>query len=143
MKRLAALLVFACSSAWAAGPAPPPEVLLESADTHWRTGDYEAAARDYEAFSRRFVRHGQAKRAVFIYLNGGPSHIDTFDPKPGRETGGPFTPVATPIPGVHLGEHLPKLAASMLSLAVIRGMTSKEGNHSRARTPRSRFSFSG
>jgi len=82
----------------------------------------------------RLAGHGKAKRAVFIYLNGGPSHIDTFDPKPGRDTGGPFKPVATPIPGVHLGEHLPKLASSMLNLAVIRGMTSKEGNHSRART---------
>jgi len=78
--------------------------------------------------------HGKAKRAIFVYLQGGPSHIDTFDPKPGRETGGPYKPVATPIPGVYLGEHLPKLAAQIEKFAVIRSMTSKEGNHSRART---------
>ncbi len=78
--------------------------------------------------------HGKAERAILVYLAGGPSHIDTFDPKPGRETGGPFVPVATRIPGVVLGQHLPKLAARMLDCALIRSMTSKEGNHSRART---------
>jgi hypothetical protein len=78
--------------------------------------------------------YGKAKRAIFVYLQGGPSHLDTFDPKPGRETGGPFKPVATPIPGVALGEHLPKLAAQMRRFALIRSMSSKEGNHSRART---------
>jgi hypothetical protein len=77
---------------------------------------------------------GKAKRAIFVYLQGGPSHIDTFDPKPGRSTGGPYKPVATAIPGVYLGEHLPKLAAQIERFAVVRSMTSKEGNHSRART---------
>src|SRR5689334_13490449 len=57
--------------------------------------------------------HAKATRAIFVYLQGGPSHIDTFDPKPGRETGGPYKPVATPIPGVYLGEHLPKLASQI------------------------------
>ncbi len=78
--------------------------------------------------------HGKAKRAIFIYLAGGPSHLDLWDPKPGRPTGGPFVPVKTPIPGVVLGQHLPKTAARMLDFALIRSMTSKEGNHSRART---------
>src|SRR5262245_7700565 len=78
--------------------------------------------------------YAKAKRAIFVYLQGGPSHLDTFDPKPGRATGGPLKPVATAIPGVYLGEHLPKLAAQMQRFALIRSMTSKEGNHSRART---------
>lgn len=78
--------------------------------------------------------HGQAKRAVLVYLAGGPSHIDTFDPKPGRPTGGEFKTVKTPIPGVHLSEHLPRVASRMLDMAVIRGMSSNEGNHTRART---------
>ncbi len=78
--------------------------------------------------------HGKAKRAIFVYLAGGPSHIDLFDPKPGRETGGPFQPVATMIPGVALGQHLPQVAGAIRHFALIRGMTSKEGNHSRART---------
>ncbi len=78
--------------------------------------------------------HAKAKRAIFVYLQGGASHLDTFDPKPGRTTGGPWKPVATAIPGVYLGQHLPKLAAQMQRFALIRSMTSKEGNHSRART---------
>lgn len=78
--------------------------------------------------------HGRAQRAIFVYLAGGPSHIDLFDPKPGRPTGGPLTPVKTAIPGVVLGEPLPRLAAQMHRFALIRSMTSKEGNHSRART---------
>src|SRR5262245_61578104 len=78
--------------------------------------------------------YAKAKRAIFVYLQGGPSHLDTFDPKPGRPTGGPFKPVATAIPGVYLGEHLPRLAAQIKRFAVVRSMTSKEGNHSRART---------
>lgn len=78
--------------------------------------------------------HGKAKRAIFVYLAGGPPHIDLWDPKPGRATGGPLTPVATAIPGVHLGQHLPQVAAQMRRFALIRSMTSKEGNHSRART---------
>lgn len=77
---------------------------------------------------------GKAKRAIFVYLAGGASHLDLWDPKPGRPTGGPLKPVATPIPGVVLGEHLPKLAAQFRRFALIRSMTSKEGNHSRART---------
>ena len=78
--------------------------------------------------------HAKAKRAIFVYLAGGPSHLDLWDPKPGRPTGGPLTPVKTPIPGIVLGEPLPKLAAQMKRFALIRSMTSKEGNHSRART---------
>ena len=77
---------------------------------------------------------GKAKRAIFVYLAGGASHLDLWDPKPGRETGGRLKPVATPIPGIVLGQHLPKLAAQFRRFALIRSMTSKEGNHSRART---------
>jgi hypothetical protein len=78
--------------------------------------------------------HGKAQRAIFVYLAGGPSHLDLWDPKPGRATGGPFTPAPTAIPGVALGQHLPRLAAQMKRFALIRSMSSKEGNHSRART---------
>lgn len=78
--------------------------------------------------------HGKAKRAIFVYLAGGPSHIDLWDPKPGRATGGPFTPAPTPIAGVALGQHLPRVAKQIRRFALIRSMTSNEGNHSRART---------
>jgi hypothetical protein len=67
-----------------------------------------------------------------LWLNGGPSHIDTFDPKPGRSTGGPFKAVKTRAPGMQLSEHLPHLAERGDKLAVVRSMSSKEGNHERA-----------
>ena len=64
-------------------------------------------------------------------MNGGPSHIDTFDPKPGATTGGSFKTINTRVPGVKICEHLPQLAEQAQHLAIVRSMTSKEGNHDR------------
>jgi uncharacterized protein (DUF1501 family) len=72
------------------------------------------------------------KSLVFLWLAGGPSHLDTFDPKPGTQVGGPFKAIPTAIPGVSFSEHLPRLAAAGKDLVVIRSMTSREGSHSRA-----------
>jgi hypothetical protein len=72
-----------------------------------------------------------AEALVVLWLNGGPSHIDTFDPKPGAM--GPFRPIATSAPGIELAEHFPRLAERAHHLAVVRGMTTKEGSHERAR----------
>ncbi len=74
-----------------------------------------------------------ASACIVLWLNGGPSHVDTFDPKPSSKTGGPFKAIATRAPGVKLSEHLPLLAERMNRVALIRGMTSREGNHQRAR----------
>jgi uncharacterized protein (DUF1501 family) len=73
-----------------------------------------------------------AHACILLWLNGGPSHIDTFDPKPGRPTGGPFKAIKTRAPGLMLSEHLPRLAEHGDRLALVRSMTSKEGNHNRA-----------
>src|SRR5262245_52818654 len=74
----------------------------------------------------------RAKACILLWLNGGPSHIDTFDPKPGAETNGPFTAIDTQIPGIQFSHHLPKLAAEARRIAVLRSMTSPEGDHERA-----------
>jgi hypothetical protein len=74
-----------------------------------------------------------ARSCILLYMAGGPSHIDTFDPKPGRKTGGTFKAIGSSVAGVQICEHLPKLAARMKHLALIRSLTSKEGNHDRAR----------
>jgi uncharacterized protein (DUF1501 family) len=74
----------------------------------------------------------RAGACILLWLNGGPSHIDTFDPKPGRSTGGPFKALKTSAPGMTLSEHLPRLAEHGRELALVRSMTSKEGNHNRA-----------
>ncbi|MBI4575708.1 MAG: DUF1501 domain-containing protein [Planctomycetes bacterium] len=76
---------------------------------------------------------GKADRFILIFLAGGPSHIDTFDPKPGAATGGPFKAIRTAVEGLSLGEHLPRLAEGARRYAMIRSMTSREGNHDRAR----------
>jgi uncharacterized protein (DUF1501 family) len=74
----------------------------------------------------------KATACILLWLNGGPSHIDTFDPKPGRSTGGPFKAIKTRAPGLTLSEHLPHLAERANQLAIVRSMSSKEGNHGRA-----------
>ncbi len=73
------------------------------------------------------------KRLVILWLDGGPSQIDTFDPKPGTATNGPFRALSTDVAGWYFCEHLPQLAARAGRLAVVRTMTSKEGSHARAR----------
>jgi uncharacterized protein (DUF1501 family) len=73
------------------------------------------------------------KRLILLWLEGGPSQIDTFDPKPGAATQGPFGVVPTDVAGWSFGEHLPRLAQRAGKLGVIRSVTSKEGSHARAR----------
>jgi hypothetical protein len=75
----------------------------------------------------------KARACILLYMEGGPSQLDTFDPKPGRATGGSFKAIKTSVAGLQISEHLPLLAARAKHLAVIRSMTSKEGNHQRAR----------
>ena len=74
-----------------------------------------------------------AKACILLYMAGGPSQLDTFDPKPGRKVGGPFRTVPSSLDGVPVSEHLPKLAAQLKRAALIRSLTAKEGNHDRAR----------
>jgi uncharacterized protein (DUF1501 family) len=74
-----------------------------------------------------------ATACIVLWLNGGPSHLDTFDPKPGTPTGGPFKAIKTRAPSIQLSQHLPLLAESADKITVVRGMTSREGSHQRGR----------
>lgn len=67
---------------------------------------------------------GTAKACIFINLIGGPSHLDTFDPKPGApsDVRGPFRPIPTRVPGLYLSELFPKLAAVADKFTLIRSM---------------------
>lgn len=73
----------------------------------------------------------QAKSCILIWLDGGPSHLDLFDLKPNapQEIRGPFSPIATNVTGIEICEQLPRTAAMMDKLAVIRSMTSPLGEH--------------
>jgi hypothetical protein len=72
------------------------------------------------------------RSCILLWMPGGPSQIDTFDPKPGEETGGTFKAIETAVPGVRIAEHLPQVAKQMKHLAVVRSMSTKEGDHGRA-----------
>jgi uncharacterized protein (DUF1501 family) len=70
------------------------------------------------------------KRAcILLWMNGGPSQMDTFDLKPGHNNGGPFKETTTAVPGIKISEHLPKIADRMKHVSIVRSMTSKEGDH--------------
>jgi hypothetical protein len=73
----------------------------------------------------------KANRCVLVWLDGGPSHLETFDPKPDvpAEVRGPFGTIETKISGVRFCEHLPSLAERADKLAIVRSMTSPLGEH--------------
>lgn len=73
------------------------------------------------------------KSCILLYMDGGPSHIDTFDPKPGAETGGEFGVIDTSAPGIQISEHLPEIAKQMDKITLLRGMSTAEGAHPRAK----------
>ncbi len=80
----------------------------------------------------RAVEKSRKRACILLWMSGGPSQIDTFDPKPGRPTGGPFKSIDTATPGVRVTELLPTVAGQMRHLAVVRSMATKEGDHGRA-----------
>src|SRR6266478_5942540 len=69
---------------------------------------------------------------ILLFMNGGPSQFETFDPKPGTDNGGPTKGIPTSIPGVQIAENWPKVAKQLDDIALIRSMTNKEGAHPRA-----------
>jgi len=73
-----------------------------------------------------------ADTVILLWMAGGMSHIDTFDPQPGEEQGGPFKAIKTSAEGIQIAEHLPLIAEQFKHLSIIRSMTSNEFDHSRA-----------
>jgi hypothetical protein len=86
-----------------------------------------------ETLAQDAANHPQRQRScILLWMNGGPSHMDTFDLKPGHPNGGPFRETATSIPGIRFSEHLPHLARNTGELAIIRSMRTGEADHGRA-----------
>ena len=73
----------------------------------------------------------QTRHCVLLWMSGGPSQLDTFDMKPSHANGGEFKETSTSVPGIRFSEHLPKLAKLAEHLAILRGMSTKEGDHQR------------
>jgi hypothetical protein len=84
------------------------------------------ALADQIAADPRRTRH-----CILLWMAGGPSQTDTFDMKPGHANGGEFKEIATNAAGLRFSEHLPKLAKHADRLAVVRSLTTKEGDHER------------
>jgi hypothetical protein len=73
----------------------------------------------------------QQKRCILLWLAGGSSQLETWDPKPGAATGGPFRAIPTAVPGTHVSELMPKMAARIKDTCIIRSLNTKDGDHGR------------
>jgi uncharacterized protein (DUF1501 family) len=98
------------------------------------TGGVAASVAPWFAPLARALAADPARKrsCVLLWMAGGPSTIDLFDLKPDHPNGGPYKPIKTAAAGVQIGEHLPKIADHMKDLAVVRGMSTQEGDHGRA-----------
>jgi hypothetical protein len=73
------------------------------------------------------------KSCILLWMDGGPSHKDTFDMKPGTANAGEFKPIKTAVSGMEISENFPKFAQMTKDAAIIRGMSTGEGAHGRAK----------
>src|SRR5579872_4651074 len=71
----------------------------------------------------------QEKRVLLLWLAGGASQLETWDPKPGRPTGGPFRAIDTNVPGIRISELMPRLAQRQHHTAIVRSLNTKNADH--------------
>jgi hypothetical protein len=80
--------------------------------------------------SSKLRQAATAKNVIYLYMSGGMSHLDTFDPKEeGVETAGPTKRIRTSADGVHISEYLPLTAQQMHHISVINSLSSTQGAH--------------
>ena len=72
----------------------------------------------------------KSKQVLFIWLDGGMSQLESWDPKPNTQFGGPFRAIPTTVPGIHVSELLPRTARQMHHLALVRSLCTKDNSHS-------------
>ena len=77
------------------------------------------------------LKRGQ-KHVILLWLAGGASQLETWDPKPGVATGGPFRAIQTSVPGLQISELMPRMAQKMDHTCVIRSLNTKNGDHGAA-----------
>lgn len=71
------------------------------------------------------------KSLIVLWMSGGPTTLDLWDPKPGHPNGGIFKPINTAASGIQISEHLPNVAKQMKNLAIVRSLKTTEGDHAR------------
>ena len=74
----------------------------------------------------------QGRSMILLYMQGAPSQLETFDPKPGTGNGGPTQSIGTAVAGIQIANGWEKTAKQMQDIAIIRSLTNKEGQHQRA-----------
>jgi hypothetical protein len=72
------------------------------------------------------------KRCILLWLAGGASQMETWDPKPGAITGGPFQSIQTSVPGIRISELMPKMARRLKDTAIIRSLNTRNADHGSA-----------
>jgi hypothetical protein len=102
-----------------------------------RTASAAAAAAGTLSFSELCGLHAaelqkQGRSMILLFMQGAPSQMETFDPKPDHENGGGTDVISTAVPGIQIASPWTETAKLMKDFAVIRSMTNKEGNHPRA-----------
>jgi hypothetical protein len=88
------------------------------------TGVQALAAPEVARELRRNQRH-----CIMLWLAGGASQLETWDPKPGAPTGGPFRAVQTSVPGIHISELMPRMAQRLKDTCIIRSLNTRNGDH--------------
>ena len=76
----------------------------------------------------------QGKSVILLWLAGGASQLETWDPKPGRRTGGPYSKIKTSVPGIEISELLPKMSSRLGETAIIRSLNTKIADHGQGYT---------
>lgn len=71
----------------------------------------------------------QQKRCILLWLAGGASQLETWDPKPGAATGGPFRVIPTSVPGIHISELMPQMAKRLKHTCIIRALNTRIADH--------------
>ena len=74
----------------------------------------------------------QGRSMILLYMQGAPSQLETFDPKPGTENGGPTEAIDTAVSDIRIAKGWEQTAKQMQDIAIIRSLTNKEGEHQRA-----------
>jgi hypothetical protein len=88
----------------------------------------KASAAPFEG-SSKLKQVPTARNVIYLYMSGGQSHLDTWDPKEGVETAGPTRPIKTSADGVRISEYLPLTAKQMHHVAVLNSLSSTQGAH--------------
>jgi uncharacterized protein (DUF1501 family) len=72
----------------------------------------------------------QEKQVIFVWLDGGISQLESWDPKPNTQFGGPYRAIPTSVPGIHVSELLPQTAQQMHHLSIVRNLHTQDNSHS-------------